>query len=111
VITDGTGDIVATYGMFRAGPHAEILIDRQGYIPRDLERRGRRMPQTSAVQAQVRSSTRRRARALPRDHCTDETSCVKPEARHGAPGASRAMGGMGAISGPPTTIDELEGSA
>jgi len=32
VITDGTGDIVATYGMFAPGPHGEILIDRQGYI-------------------------------------------------------------------------------
>src|SRR2546428_12720429 len=32
VVTDGSGDIVTTYGMFAPGPHAEILIDRQGYI-------------------------------------------------------------------------------
>jgi putative copper resistance protein D len=32
VVTDGTADIVATYGMFASGPHAEVLIDRQGYI-------------------------------------------------------------------------------
>jgi putative copper resistance protein D len=32
VVTDGTADIVATYGMFASGPHAEMLIDRQGYI-------------------------------------------------------------------------------
>jgi hypothetical protein len=32
VVTDGTADIVATYRMFAPGPHAELLIDRQGYI-------------------------------------------------------------------------------
>jgi putative copper export protein/mono/diheme cytochrome c family protein/peroxiredoxin len=32
VVTDGEGDIVETYGMFAPGPHAEFLIDRQGYI-------------------------------------------------------------------------------
>jgi putative copper resistance protein D len=32
VVTDGAADIVATYRMFAPGPHAEILVDRQGYI-------------------------------------------------------------------------------
>lgn len=32
VVTDGAADIVATYGLFAPGPHAELLIDRQGYI-------------------------------------------------------------------------------
>ncbi len=32
VVTDGAPDIVETYRMFAPGPHAEILIDRQGYI-------------------------------------------------------------------------------
>jgi alkyl hydroperoxide reductase subunit AhpC len=32
VVTDGNGEIVATYGMFAPGSHAEILIDRQGYM-------------------------------------------------------------------------------
>jgi Cytochrome C oxidase, cbb3-type, subunit III/AhpC/TSA family len=32
VVTDGTAAIVATYRMFARGPHAELLIDRQGYI-------------------------------------------------------------------------------
>ena len=32
VLTDGALDIVATYRMFAPGPHAELLIDRQGYI-------------------------------------------------------------------------------
>jgi putative copper resistance protein D len=32
VVTEGTDAIVATYRMFARGPHAELLIDRQGYI-------------------------------------------------------------------------------
>ncbi len=32
VVTDGAPDIVETYRMFASGPHAELLIDRQGYI-------------------------------------------------------------------------------
>jgi putative copper resistance protein D len=51
VVTDGSGDIVATYGMFAPGPHAEILIDRQGYVRAIW--RGGGMPQASVVQAQV----------------------------------------------------------
>ena len=40
VVTDGNDDIVATYRMFAPGPHAEILIDRQGYIRASKERKG-----------------------------------------------------------------------
>jgi putative copper resistance protein D len=47
VVTDGTADIVGTYRMFAPGPHAELLVDRQGYI-RALWREG-----PGAVQAQV----------------------------------------------------------
>jgi putative copper resistance protein D len=32
VVTDGGADIVATYRLFAPGPHAEVLIDRQGYV-------------------------------------------------------------------------------
>ena len=32
VVTDGAAEIVATYGMFARGPHAEFLVDRQGYL-------------------------------------------------------------------------------
>jgi putative copper export protein len=32
VVTDGAREIVAAYGMFAPGPHAEILVDRQGYV-------------------------------------------------------------------------------
>jgi putative copper resistance protein D len=47
VVTDGAADIAATYRMFASGPHAELLIDRQGYI-RAIWDDG-----TAAVQAQV----------------------------------------------------------
>jgi len=53
VVTDGNGDIVATYRMFAPGPHAEILIDRQGYIRAIWRGDAGGMPQASAVQAQV----------------------------------------------------------
>jgi hypothetical protein len=47
VVTDGAADIVATYRMLAAGPHAEFLIDRQGYIRAIWEDGG------GAIQSQV----------------------------------------------------------
>jgi putative copper export protein/mono/diheme cytochrome c family protein len=44
VVTDGARDIVTTYALFTPGPHAEFLVDRQGYLraveaaPRRTER-------------------------------------------------------------------------
>jgi putative copper resistance protein D len=32
VVTDGAREIVDTYGLFSPAPHAEFLIDRQGYL-------------------------------------------------------------------------------
>jgi len=32
VVTDGAREIVTTYRLFRGSPHAEMLIDRQGYL-------------------------------------------------------------------------------
>lgn len=32
VVTDGAREIVTAYGLFASGPHAEFLIDRQGYL-------------------------------------------------------------------------------
>ena len=53
VVTDGNGDIVTTYRLFAPGSHAELLIDRQGYIRAiwrgDLEG----MPRAGAVQSEV----------------------------------------------------------
>jgi putative copper resistance protein D len=53
VVTDGAADIVTTYGMLAPGPHAELLIDRQGYI-RAIWREGNGgPPDAAAVQSQV----------------------------------------------------------
>ena len=53
VVTDGNGDIVTTYRLFAPGSHAELLIDRQGYIRaiwrEDLEG----MPRAATVQSEV----------------------------------------------------------
>jgi putative copper resistance protein D len=32
IVTDGAREIVETYGLFSRAPHAEFLIDRQGYL-------------------------------------------------------------------------------
>jgi putative copper resistance protein D len=44
VVTEGAREIVTTYSLFAPGPHAELLVDRQGYLravetaPRGTER-------------------------------------------------------------------------
>jgi mono/diheme cytochrome c family protein/peroxiredoxin len=53
VVTDGAADIVATYGMLAPGPHAEVLIDRQGYIRAIWRESGGGMPDAVAVQREV----------------------------------------------------------
>ena len=32
MVTEGAPDIVTTYSLFSRAPHAEFLIDRQGYL-------------------------------------------------------------------------------
>jgi putative copper resistance protein D len=53
VVTDGNADIVATYRMFAPGAHAELLIDRQGYIRAIWREDVGGMPRAAAVQSQV----------------------------------------------------------
>ncbi len=53
VVTDGNADIVATYRMFAPGVHAELLIDRQGYIRAIWREDVGGMPRAAAVQSQV----------------------------------------------------------
>jgi len=53
VVTDGNADIVATYRMFAPGAHAELLIDRQGYIRAIWREDLAGMPRAAAVQSQV----------------------------------------------------------
>lgn len=61
VVTDGATDIVATYGMFARGPHAEFLVDRQGYL-RAVETRP---ADTDALLANAEALSRERVVAAP----------------------------------------------
>lgn len=63
VVTDGAADIVAAYRMFAPGPHAELLVDRQGYI-RAIWRAA-----PGALQAQVETlNAERDVPPFPDDH-------------------------------------------
>jgi mono/diheme cytochrome c family protein/peroxiredoxin len=54
VVTDGNEDITAAYRLFAPGTaHAELLIDRQGYIRAIWRSDQSGMPEADAVQAQV----------------------------------------------------------
>ena len=54
VVTDGNEDIAAAYRLFApGGAHAELLIDRQGYIRAIWRSDQTGMPDADAVQAQV----------------------------------------------------------
>jgi putative copper resistance protein D len=67
VVTHGQADIVATYGMLAPGPHAELLIDRQGYIRAIWSGEGGAPP--GAVQAQVeRLNEEKTPPPFPDDH-------------------------------------------
>ena len=69
VVTDGAVDIVETYRMFAPGPHAEVLIDRQGYIRAIWSGDSPAMPQTTALTAQVeRLNEEKNVPPFPDDH-------------------------------------------
>jgi alkyl hydroperoxide reductase subunit AhpC len=61
VVTDGAAEIVATYGMFARGPHAEFLVDRQGYL-RTIDTRG---VDTGTLVANAEALNRERIVAAP----------------------------------------------
>ena len=70
IVTDGNEDIVATYRLFApGGAHAELLIDRQGYIRAIWGSDRRDIPEAEAVQAQVeRLNDEKSPPPLPDDH-------------------------------------------
>ena len=70
VVTDSNEDIVATYRLFTRGEaHAELLIDRQGYIRAIWRSDQTGMPDAIAVQAQVeRLNEEKASPPLPDDH-------------------------------------------
>src|SRR5262249_47194120 len=53
VVTEGAPDIVTTYSLFPRAPHAEFLIDRQGYL-RAISAGDRAWPDTAALLAAIR---------------------------------------------------------
>ena len=53
VVTEGAADIVTTYSLFAEAPHAEFLIDRQGYL-RAISAGDRVWPDSQALLAAVR---------------------------------------------------------
>ena len=70
VLTDGNEDIAAAYRVFAHGAaHAELLIDRQGYIRAIWRSDQTGMPEADAVQAQVeRLNEEKSPPPLPDDH-------------------------------------------
>jgi mono/diheme cytochrome c family protein/peroxiredoxin len=69
VVTEGNEDITETFRMFaRGSAHAEMLIDRQGYI-RAIWRSDRTgdMPETEVIQAQVEKLNEEKAPPPPPD--------------------------------------------
>jgi len=70
VVTDGNEEIVAAYRLFAPGDaHAELLIDRQGYIRAIWRSDQTGVPDAAAVQAQVERLNEEKAPPpLPDDH-------------------------------------------
>jgi putative copper export protein/peroxiredoxin/mono/diheme cytochrome c family protein len=70
VVSDGNEDIAAAYRLFAPGAaHAELLIDRQGYIRAIWGSDQTGMPEADAVQAQVeRLNEEKSPPPLPDDH-------------------------------------------
>ena len=61
VVTDGAADIVAAYGLLARAPHAEFLVDRQGYL-RAIDTRPR---DTDALVANAEALNRERVMVAP----------------------------------------------
>jgi putative copper resistance protein D len=61
VVTDGAADIVAAYGLLARAPHAEFLVDRQGYL-RAIDMRPR---DTDTLVANAEALNRERVVAAP----------------------------------------------
>jgi copper resistance protein D len=63
VVTDGAADIVTAYDLFAPGPHAEFLIDRQGY----LRARWTAPPTPEGLTAEVERLNAEKVTAAPAD--------------------------------------------
>jgi len=52
VVTEGAAEIVAAYRLFAGPPHAELLVDRRGYL-RAIERRSGEATEPTALLAEI----------------------------------------------------------
>ena len=69
VVTDGAAHIVETYRMLAPGPHAEFLIDRQGYVRAIWGSGPGEMPELTALLEQVEKLNEEKSVApFPDDH-------------------------------------------
>ena len=110
VVTDGAPEILDTYRLFSPAPHAEFLIDRQGYL-RAIAGRARRAPARRQPARWPRcssSTTRRSRRRRPRSTCTDARrggSSLLVEPRAGPrPGRRASCGGASRRAGSPREL-------
>jgi len=69
VVTEGAEAIVTAYRLFAASPHAELLIDRQGYVRAIAKSRGE-AAELDALLAQIQqlNDEKAPAQAAPEEH-------------------------------------------
>jgi alkyl hydroperoxide reductase subunit AhpC len=68
VVTDGAADIVAAYRLFARAPHAELLVDRQGYVRAIARSRGE-AGETNTLLAAIQQLNEEKAPApAPEEH-------------------------------------------
>jgi alkyl hydroperoxide reductase subunit AhpC len=69
IVTEGAAAIVTAYGLFAASPHAEFLIDRQGYIRAIAQSQGEAAElETLLGQIQELNQEKTPAEAPPEEH-------------------------------------------
>ena len=68
VATEGAQDIVTTYGLFANAPHAEFLIDRQGYIRAIAKSRGEAGEMNPLLAAIQQLNEEKAAAQAPEEH-------------------------------------------
>ena len=65
VVTDGAPAIIAAYGLFATGPHAELLIDRQGYLRARSLAEGGAAGEVNALLAEIQQLNEEKTAAPP----------------------------------------------
>jgi putative copper resistance protein D len=68
IVTDGARDILDTYRLFSPAPHAEFLIDRQGYLRAIAAGGGTAMRDTDLLVADLQRLNAEKAAPPPAEH-------------------------------------------